>query len=104
MLFRSDEQEFLAAGGSKVEFNRYDLNHDGVLDDQELALRQADQSSPATSVREYIMQVYRDQTPAARSSPGVLYNSDYSGSPSPLKPFVTEHEGRPIVLKESVKT
>lgn len=33
-----DEQEFVAAGGSKEAFKQHDLNGDGVLDADELAL------------------------------------------------------------------
>ena len=34
-----DTDEFLAAGGSKEEFEQYDLNNDGVLSRQEMELR-----------------------------------------------------------------
>ena len=31
-----DLEEFVSAGGSETEFDRYDTNHDGVLDLDEL--------------------------------------------------------------------
>ena len=46
-----EKPEFVAAGGSEPQFDRYDLNRDGVLDGDELAKRSAAQADAAQDMQ-----------------------------------------------------
>lgn len=49
-----DRKEFSAAGGSDSEFDRYDENHDGVLDANELAMMRMLRKGPKTDENQEI--------------------------------------------------